>query len=150
MKRKILVCVVCTGAIALILHLVWRPAFTGSASPDGMYRVQVYARRGHQLLNAPEYLTIIIRKTSSSQKATIYTEIHNDDYDLHPEHNIHMVWEPNKLVIVLQGFEQRPEIIEVSLEDGLPYEQHQYDIPHEATDAVLVKYGIERLVEYVR
>lgn len=128
MKRKaVVICIAIVCVIALFALLFRRPVFTESVSPDGMYKVQIWTRRGFGLLNVPEYLTITIRKTSSLQKTTIYAEIHNNDDPISPERNVRIIWKSNQLTIILLGCEQPREIITVSLEKGFPYNRY-YDI----------------------
>lgn len=142
MKRTVLLCAAVTGAVILAAVLVRRPALLETASPDGVYQVRIQARSGWELLNAPEYLTITIKKVSSLQRRTIYTQVHNDDSPLDPEDNVHIIWEENRLILILLGEEQPPEFITVTLEQGLPYERHQFDISSEVSVAMLENYGI--------
>lgn len=142
MKRNVLLCAAAIGAIVLAAILVRRPAFLETASPDGAYQVRIQARSGWELLNAPEYLTITIKRTASLQRRTIYTQIHNDDSPLDPEDNVHIIWEENKLILILLGEEQPPEFITVALEQGLPCERHQFDLSREVSDAMLESYRI--------
>ncbi len=142
MKRKVLLCAAVAGAILLIAMLVRRPAFLEAASPDGAYHVRIQARSGWELLNAPEYLTITIQKAYSLERRTIYAQIDNDDRSITPENNVRIIWEENKLILILLGVEQRPEFITVALERGFPCERHQYDLSQEASDAMLESYGI--------
>lgn len=142
MKRTVLLCAAIIGAMILAAILVRRPALLEAASPDGAYQVRIQARSGWELLNAPEYLTITIKKASSLQRRTIYTQVHNDDSPLDPEHNVHIIWEKSKLILILLGEEQPPEFISVTLEQGLSYERHQFDISSEISDAMLENYGI--------
>lgn len=142
MKRTVLLCAAVTGAVILAAVLVRRPALLETASPDGVHQVRIQARSGWELLNAPEYLTITIKKVSSLQRRTIYTQVHNDDSPLDPEDNVHIIWEENRLILILLGEEQPPEFITVTLEQGLPYERHQFDISSEVSVAMLENYGI--------
>lgn len=142
MKRKVLLCAAVIGAIILAATLARHPVFLEATSPDGAYRLRIQAQSGWELLNAPEYLTITIKKASSLQRRTIYTQVHNDDSPLDPEHNVHIIWEENKLILILLGEEQPPEFITVTLEQGLPCERHQYDISSEVSEAMLESYGI--------
>jgi len=145
MRRKILllVCtVVCAGVVVLSVRLLQGPVFTESISPDGVYNVQIRTRSGWELLNAPEHLTITLKKASSLQRTTIYAQIHNDMSAIDPEHNAHIFWEDSQLTIILLGCEQLPEIITVSLEKGFPCVRHQYDIPQDISDAVFMCYNI--------
>lgn len=151
MRRKILllVCtVVCAGVVVLSVRLLQGPVFTESISPDGVYNVQIRTRSGWELLNAPEHLTITLKKASSLQRTTIYAQIHNDMSAIDPEHNAHIFWEDSQLTIILLGCEQLPEIITVSLEKGFPCVRHQYDIPQDISDAVLEKYEITQVSKF--
>lgn len=68
--------------------------------------------------------------------------MHHDDSPLDPENNVHIIWEENRLILILLGEEQPPEFITVTLEQGLPCERHQFDLSREVSDAMLENYGI--------
>ena len=118
---------VCIIAAALIgvaaagLYLYSRSAWMRSASPDGDYRISIYAQEGFGLLNVPTYLQIEVRgKDSLFQRETIFARIDNDDNDVEPNRNVFVFWTgDDSAQIVLLGWEQEPEAISVESEDGL-------------------------------
>lgn len=145
MRRKAITIAVCAAAIGVVI-LVWflaqPPILMESKSPDGMYQVQIRTQKGFGLLNVSEHLTITVRKASSLQRATIYATLDNNDDPIMPERHVHVIWESDKLIIILLGHDQLPEIITVSLEKGFPCERHQYDISPNDIYIILKKYGI--------
>lgn len=112
---------VCIIAAALIgvaaagLYLYSRSAWMRSASPDGDYRISIYAQEGFGLLNVPTYLQIEVRgKDSLFQRETIFARIDNDDNDVEPNRNVFVFWTgDDSAQIVLLGWEQYPEVISI-------------------------------------
>ena len=114
------------GVVAAGLYLYSRSAWMRSTSPDGDYRISIYAQEGFGLLNVPAYLQIEVRSQGNLfQRETIYARIDNDDRTVMPNYNAFILWaENNKAKIVLLGWEQYPEVISIDFTgDRVEYER---------------------------
>lgn len=110
------ICAVLICSMILYAHVQNNSAWMRSASPDGDYRISIYAREGFGLLNVPTYLRIEARSQGNLfQRETIYARIDNDDRTVMPNYNAFILWaENNKAKIVLLGWEQYPEVISIN------------------------------------